>query len=391
MPRPTLSCQILLAAGQLPDLEAIPNSPGVFLIWPREGAPYLGKTSLLRRRLTRLLRPPEKQSRLLNLAQMAERVEYELTGSPFESTLLLYSLARRFRPDDYIRFLKLRVPAFLRVNLVNPFPRCYITNRLGGGRALYYGPFTSRAAAERFESAFLDLFQIRRCPEDLEPSPSHPGCIYGEMGMCLRPCQTVVSVEQYRGEVGRVVEFLSTRGESLLAQFQREREAASTALEFEQAARIHKKLEKAAEALKLSEELARDIDHLYGVIVQRSAVPEAVEIWFVYQGYVQEQQRLSFAVEEGRPAPLDQKLREALASASFHRGSSRERGEHLALLARWWASSWKQGELLLFEGLDQIPYRKLVRAISRVAGGSAAEGVTRSQPESAGPPSPVPG
>ena len=65
------------------DLEGIPNVPGVFLIWPREGPPYLGKTNLLRRRLTRLLRPQEKQSRLLNLAAVAERVEYRVTGSAF--------------------------------------------------------------------------------------------------------------------------------------------------------------------------------------------------------------------------------------------------------------------------------------------------------------------
>ena len=47
----------------------------------------------------------------------------------------------------------------------------------------------------------LDLFQLRRCQEDLAPSPGHPGCIYGEMGKCLRPCQEAVSREEYAGEV----------------------------------------------------------------------------------------------------------------------------------------------------------------------------------------------
>jgi excinuclease ABC subunit C len=349
------------------DFEAIPDAPGVFLIWAREGPPYIGKTNLLRRRLARLLRPSEKQSRLLNLAQVAERFEYRPTGSPFESMVTLYRLARRHRPDDYRKFLKLHPPPFLKVNLTNPYPRCYITRRPGGGRALYFGPFTTRAATERFQNAFLDLFQMRRCREELDPSPSHPGCIYGEMKMCLRPCQGVVTIEQYRGEVGRVVEFLSTKGESLLKQWQAERERASAALEFEQAARIHRKLEKAAEALRLNEELAGDLDHLYGVAVQRSIEPSSVELWFLYQGCWQARRRLTFAVEEGQPLSLDRKLRELIGETTFKRRSTRERAEHLALLVRWYASSWKQGELLLFEGLDRLPYRKLVRAISRVA------------------------
>ncbi|MBI3666671.1 MAG: hypothetical protein HY236_10690 [Acidobacteria bacterium] len=47
----TLSCEIPLDPGPEIDFEAIPNVPGVFLIWPREGAPYFGRTSLLRQRL----------------------------------------------------------------------------------------------------------------------------------------------------------------------------------------------------------------------------------------------------------------------------------------------------------------------------------------------------
>jgi ABC-type lipoprotein release transport system permease subunit len=52
----------------------------------------------------------------------------------------------------------------------------------------------------QFQSQFLDLFQMRRCEENLAPSPSHPGCVYGEMNMCLRPCQQAVTPEEYASE-----------------------------------------------------------------------------------------------------------------------------------------------------------------------------------------------
>ena len=89
-----------------------------------------------------------------------------------------------------------------------------VTTRLG--RGLFYGPFASRAAAEHFNDDALDLFQVRRCEENLAARRrSHPGCIYGEMNRCLRPCQQAVTPEEYRGEVARLEQFLRTDGASL--------------------------------------------------------------------------------------------------------------------------------------------------------------------------------
>jgi hypothetical protein len=50
-----------------------------------------------------------------------------------------------------------------------------------------------------------------------------------------------------------------------------------------------------------------------------------------------------------------------------HRLPARERQEYLALLARWFYSSWRDGEWLAIETFENLPYRKLVHAISRVA------------------------
>ncbi len=111
---------------------------------------------------------------------------------------------------------------------------------------------------------------MRRCQEDLEPAPEHPGCIYGEMGMCLRPCQQVVGPAEYGHEVARVVEFLRSGGRSLLEAIERSRDRLSEEMMFEEAARQHKRLEKVLEVLKLRDELARDVERLNGVAITRS-------------------------------------------------------------------------------------------------------------------------
>ncbi len=354
-------------AGLDAKLAKIPDCPAVFLIRAREGAPYLARTTALRRRLQRLLKERPQPSRLLNLRQVVSRIEYWLAGSRLEASLLLYALARIHFPETYVRILKLRFPPYVKIILSNPFPRSQVTTRISGSRALHYGPFRTRTAAEQFQSQFLDLFQIRRCEEDLAPSPDHPGCIYGEMNMCLRPCQEAVSREEYLSEVDRVTTFLATQGQSLVETIAAARDRLSEEMDFEEAARQHKRLEKVQHVLRLRDELAQDIDRLYGVAVMPSAAAGALELFFVLRGCWQPTLRLDFEVAEGKSVSLDQRLREMVSSFRENSVPLRERQEHLALLARWYYSSWRDGEWLGFESLAELPYRKLVRTISRVA------------------------
>jgi excinuclease ABC subunit C len=348
-------------------IEALPNNPAVFALFPRGGDPYLSKTTLLRRRLLRLLKDREKPSRLLNLRHTIARIEYRLTGSAFESAVVLYELARRCVPQRYIEMLKLRMPAYVKLVLGNPFPRSHITLHLTRTNALYVGPFRTRASAEKFEGEFLDLFQLRRCQEDLVPSPQHPGCMYGEMGMCLRPCQQVVGTQEYAHEVGRVVDFLRTGGQSLLESIGHSRERLSEEMMFEEAARQHRRYERVQDVLKMRDDLARDVDSLNGVAITRSLSPSSVEMWFLRDGNWQEPQRFGFEVQEGKTVSLDRKLRETFAAVTPRKLTVRERQEHLALLARWYYSTWREGEWIPFDSYDDIPYRKLVNAVSRVA------------------------
>jgi excinuclease UvrABC nuclease subunit len=347
-------------------IEAIPNNPAVFLLWPKEGQPYLSKTTLLRRRLLRLLKERERPSRLLNLRHTVERIEYRLTGSAFENAIVFYEQARRHFPETYLDLMKLRMPPWVRVVLNNEFPRSQVTTNLTRSGALHFGPFRSRASAEKFEAQFLDLFQMRRCQEDLAPSPAHPGCIYGEMAMCLRPCQQVVGPAEYGNEVERVLEFLRTDGRSLLEPIAHSRDRLSEEMMFEDAARQHKRYEKVQDVLRLRDELARDIETLHGVAITRSLAADAVELWFLRGGWWCAPERLDFQVVEGRPVSLDQKLRETLARVSPLKLTVRERQEYLALLSRWYYSTWRDGEWLSFESWDSIPYRKLVNAVARV-------------------------
>lgn len=355
------------------NIEAVPNADAVFLVWAGDRSAYLAKTSMLRRRLMRIFKSGHAIKRSLNLRGVATRIEYWPTGSRFESMLVHYALARRYFPEDYLRLIKLRMPSYVKLILANEFPRTQVSTRLSASRAVHYGPFQSRAAAELFENQFLDLFQIRRCQENLEPSPQHPGCIYGEMNRCLRPCQQVVTREEYWSEVERVQEFLTGNGAALISVTTAARNRLSAEMDFEEAARQHKRLERIQAVLALRGDLVCDIERLYGVAIAPHLEPDRVLLWFVCEGAWQAP--IEFALTS--LVSLDQRLRELVASIQPVMPSLAEKQEHLALLARWHYSTWSDGEWIGFPALDQVPYRKLVRAISRVSQKAASQpGVT---------------
>jgi len=145
------------------------------------------------------------------------------------------------------------------------------------------------------------------------------------------------------------------------------RDRLSQEMDFEEAARQHKRIEKIEGVMRLKDELVSDIDRLHGVAVTTSINPGAVELWFVHQGSWQPPYRFHVAETTSVAGSLDQRLKEALSCLQWNCQTGRRRQEHLALLARWYYSSWREGEWLPFDSLGQPPMRKLVRSISRVA------------------------
>jgi len=354
-----------------PDLDALlaalPDSPAVFLLTAAGGQPYLSKTAVLGRRVRRLLMAEGNRRAALNLRGLVEHLSYWPTTSRLESSLIFYELAREHHPRNYLKLCNLRMPSYMRLLERNDFPRMQVTTR-PTGRGVAFGPFRSRASAEEFEKAALDLFQVRRCQEDLQPSPEHPGCIYGEMAQCLRPCQAAVTRDEYASEVERLVEFLSTEGRSLADTVERMRDNFSADMQFEEAARQHRRLEKIQSVWRSRDELATGAASMNGVAVLKSTEANAVTLLFLFDGAWLSPVDFSLQPADGKPVSLDRRLRELLHALEPRLVTQAERAEHLALLARWFYSSWRDGEWLSFPGRDDVAYRKLVNMVHRVSG-----------------------
>jgi len=263
-------------------LSQLPQSSAVFALYGAEAhaQPYIGRTPSLRARLERLLQPSPKHPRRLQLAGRVRRIVWRLTGSDFESLLLQFELLEEIYGPKSLERMHLGHPAFIRFLGSNRYPRITVTHRPSKREADWaYGPFASRASAERFSDEALKLFLLRRCTDELDPNPSHPGCVYSEMKMCLAPCYQGCTDERYGEEAAAVESFLATRGESRLVTLRTARDEASANLEFESAAALHTQVQRAEAVRALAPELVRPLSQLRAVILQASANPGEVAVF----------------------------------------------------------------------------------------------------------------
>ena len=397
-----------------------PAAPAVFLLRGSDpqAEPYVSKTANLRRRLIRLLGPAEERTRKLNLRERVGTIEYAPTGSDFESGFVLYKTLREVFPATYQDRLRLRAAPLARFRLENRYPRVSITTHLSSAKSAYYGPFPSRAAAEKFANDALDFYKIRRCIEELNPDPKFPGCVYSEMKMCLAPCFKGCTDEQYAAEVARVETFFDSRGQSLVREISAARDKASAELEFETASILHAQLEKLKPVLSQLPEIVHRLDRLHALMIQPSSQPNSVTFFRIQAGCLSDpitfqlpgivgsapQPDPSHAVATGNrpltigsdavgsgappgqpltsaqssasagglvrgkktPHSMESRVLDSLAAASAPSCTRQETVEHLAILKRWYYRSSKIGEIFFAEENGDLPMRRIVRGISRV-------------------------
>jgi excinuclease UvrABC nuclease subunit len=407
-------------------LDQLPTSPAVFALYGAEvhAEPYIGRTPNLRGRLERLLLPSAKHPRRLQLAGRVRQIRWRLTGSEFESLLIQFELLEKVHGTKCLERMHLRAPAFVRFLGSNAYPRITVTHRPSQREADWaYGPFQSRAAAERYADEALKLFLLRRCTEELDPNPSHPGCVYSEMKMCLAPCYQGCSDERYGEEASAVERFLATRGESRLVTLRTERDQAAAGLEFEAAAAIHSQVQRVESIHALAPELVRPLSQLRAVVLQAAAVPGEVAIFLYEDGSLRGPQGFStlgmriqneqsgstslfahpMAIEaipeapsaEDAPSEASSKA-ESAAPTKLARGvlearmeepldALAERSEapsatlrqgHLALLKRWYyrPEARRSGEIFFPDAEGRWPLKAILRGVGRVAAKMLAAG-----------------
>ncbi|QGY40614.1 excinuclease ABC subunit UvrC [Pseudodesulfovibrio cashew] len=214
-----------------------PDSPGVYLMKNARGRIiYVGKAKRLRRRLASYFQKnaghtPKTRALVANVRQ----VDILLTGTEKEALLLENGLIKKHRPRYNVVLKDDKQYVLFRLDKQSRFPRLSITRKVTRDGSVYFGPFTSAAAARATWKLLGKVFPLRKCSDHVFRNRVRP-CLYHDIHQCLAPCVKDVDHTMYMDQVRRVEMLLSGKSGELVEMLRRRMEEASERLEFELAA-----------------------------------------------------------------------------------------------------------------------------------------------------------
>ena len=226
----------------------LPDAPGVYVFRNRAGdALYVGKANSIRKRVASHFAGTGggRGSGMGGTAELIDRtdsIEFLVTENEPEALLAEQSFIKRYRPRFNIRLRDDKSYPYVGVSLDEEFPRVYFTRERHRPNRAYFGPFSSAKRVRETLDLLGKLFQYRTC-EGPEPGRrSGVPCLDYYIKRCQAPCVGYIDKEEYRGNIDRIVGFLSGRYKEIARDLEAKMEEASEAQDFERAALFRDRL-----------------------------------------------------------------------------------------------------------------------------------------------------
>jgi excinuclease ABC subunit C len=221
------------------DPKDYPAEPGVYFMKDAKGRViYVGKAKRLRARLGSYFRKAaEHTAKTRALVNNVAEVDYLLTSTEKEALLLEASLIKKHRPRYNIVLRDDKQYILLRMEKKPDWPRLVLTRRVVRDGSVYFGPFTSAAAARETWKVINSIFPLRKCTDRALANRVRP-CLYHYIGNCLAPCVEEVDREQYARLVQQVEMLLRGRADEVLSLLETQMWEASESTDYERAAML---------------------------------------------------------------------------------------------------------------------------------------------------------
>ncbi|PWC17458.1 excinuclease ABC subunit UvrC [Brenneria corticis] len=224
-------------------LKTVTSQPGVYRMYDAANTViYVGKAKDLKKRLSSYFRSNVGSRKTEALVKSIRQIDVTITHTETEALLLEHNYIKLYQPryNVLLRDDKSYPMVFLSADR---HPRLAVHRGAKHAKGEYFGPFPNGNAVRETLILLQKLFPVRQCENSVYRNRSRP-CLQYQIGRCLGPCVSgLVSDEDYRQQVDYVRLFLSGKDQQVLNQLISRMEAASRALNFEEAARIRDQIQ----------------------------------------------------------------------------------------------------------------------------------------------------
>ncbi len=217
-------------------LRTVPGRPGVYRMLDAEGTViYVGKARNLKKRLASYFRANLDSPKTRVLVAKIHDIEITVTHTETEALLLENNWIKRYKPRYNVLYRDDKSFPWIFLS-DHEFPRLGPHRGARRAKGRYFGPYPSAGAVRETLRLLQKVFPVRQCEDSFYNNRSRP-CLQYQIKRCPAPCTGLADPQAYAEDVRHAVMFLEGKSSEVIDALVKRMEAASAALEFEQAAR----------------------------------------------------------------------------------------------------------------------------------------------------------
>jgi len=217
---------------------ALTAAPGVYrMLASDESVLYVGKAASLSKRVASYFTTSPRSLRLTNMIAQTARMEVTVTRSEAEALLLENELIKSLKPRYNVLLRDDKSYPYIYLSTTERAPRIAFYRGARSMPGRFFGPYPGVLAVREALNLIHKLFKLRSCEDSVFRNRSRP-CLQYQIHRCSAPCVNLIAEAAYRDSVRRTEWFLDGKSDELVEELGTAMERASTALAFEEAARL---------------------------------------------------------------------------------------------------------------------------------------------------------
>jgi excinuclease ABC subunit C len=223
-------------------LASLTSRPGVYIYRDEsDKVLYVGKAKNLKNRVSSYFRKTALPARTMLMVSRITHAEVHQTHTEVEALLLENNLIKQHRPYYNVLLKDDKSYPYIRLNQRTRAPWLSYYRGARNKKGRFFGPFPSALSVRETLSFLEQIFKLRQCTETIFKHRSRP-CLQYQIKRCSAPCVGRISDEDYAEDVKQAIAFLEGHDESLAKDLVRKMDAASKAMEYEQAAELRDRI-----------------------------------------------------------------------------------------------------------------------------------------------------
>jgi excinuclease ABC subunit C len=268
----------------------IPETPGSYQFKDEHGRViYVGKASNLRQRLSNYFQDVRHlHPRTAAMVAAAHSVEWIEVRNEVEALMLEYNLIKQHRPRFNVRLRDDKSYPYLAVTTDEQWPRAVVMRGRKRKGTRYFGPYAHAYAIRETLDLLLRTFPVRTCPPSKFNEHNRLGrpCLLFHIEKCSGPCVGEVQSDAYGGFVDGLMRFLEGNTDDVEEAIEVAMRAASSELDFEQAARLRDRLAAVRRATEKQQIVAERNEDIDVIGVADDDLEASIQVFYVRHGRV---------------------------------------------------------------------------------------------------------